>query len=197
MNDGTMTARGPYPLALAELVGRMRAYPGWAFRLEHGTYDDGQVEQLRLIITVRHHNSYRPLTCAYCSGPIPSRATQFHYPVPMVTFDRSSWLRWLRDRVADVHVHEDGEAIAFEYEADDGQRFVVRPFAPFHGPGRDPNRLVEVGIDPMEQRILQDGSQAKGDWIATDYVIHDDAEHALCIERSTDSPGCTPIQVLR
>lgn len=208
--DKRVVASGPYPHELADLVKRMRAYPGWKFHLEHGTYDDGQVTQLRLVITVHHHNSYHPTICDRCSGPVPSRLTQFHYPVPVVTFDRASWQRWLRDRVADVHVHEDGEAIAFEYSVErrtcahiggcqcsvETVRFLHRPFAPFHGPGRDPNRQVEVGVDPMEQRILQDGSQAKGDWLG-DGGIHDDERHTMDRGPFGDHATCTPIQVIK
>jgi hypothetical protein len=141
-----LSRSGSWPAELEDLVSRVRCYPGWEFRFEEGVYDDGQVTQLRLIITVSHVDSYEPRN---------PRRTHFHYPVPGVTYDRASWQRWLRDRVADVQVHEDGEWLRFAYQRpatweDDVVEVVERPFAPHHGPGRDPNRQVEVGVDPME-----------------------------------------------
>lgn len=182
----SMTSSAPWPYELDDLVSRARAYPGWRFRLEDGTFDDGQVSQLRLIITVRHYDSYHPER---------RRTTDFHYPVPAVTFDRASWQRWIRDRMGDVHVHEDGEALAFLYQRFDRDNEDVevleRPFQPFHGPGRDPNRNIEVGVDPMEARITQSGGRYPGYWWDGHHV-HDDAEHDLCYGNGR---GCKPVQL--
>lgn len=183
MSGRMMRSEAPWPTELADLVERARCYPGWTFHLEEGTYDDGQVSQLRLIITVDHHDSYHPNR---------RRTTAFHHPVPVVTWDRASWQRWIRDTVAAVHVHEDGEALAFAYTrpADNGAEVTVleRPFAPFHGPGRDPNRQVEVGVDPMEARVSQSGGRYPG-WWWDGHSIHDDDTHDRC------GGVCTPVQL--
>lgn len=180
-----MESTAPWPVELEDLVSRARAYQGWTFRLENGTFDDGQVTQLRLIITIRHVDSYHPEH---------GRTTEFHYPVPAVTFDRASWQRWIRDRVSDVHIHEDGEALAFIYRRPiiDGEQVEVleRPFAPFHGPGRDPNRNVEIGVDPMEARVSQSGGRYPGYWW-DGRVVHDDDVHDQAIAHR-----CIPVQLL-
>lgn len=183
-----MTSTAPWPVELEGLVLRARAYPDWSFRLEEGTYDDGQVTQLRLIITVNHHDSYHP------DRP---RTTQFCYPVPGVTYDRQSWQRWILDRIADVHVHEDGEALGFAYTRPMANgamvRVVERPFAPFHGPGSDPNRNVEVGVDPMTVRVRQDGGRYPGYWW-DGHEVHDDATHDR--ELSFGCANCVPVQLV-
>lgn len=187
-----MVSEAPWPTELEDLVLRIRCSYGWTFRLEYGTFDDDQVSQLRLIITVHHHDSYHPEN---------RRATQFHYPVPAVMFDRASWQRWIRDRMADLHVHEDGEALAFAYQrplsiadGDGGDVEVLeRPFAPFHGPGRDPNRNVEVGVDPMEARVSQWGGRYPGYWW-DGHLVHDDAEHDR--ELTFGNPTCIPVQLV-
>ena len=196
MSGRQMTQTGPWPTELEDLVGRARlAYPGWSMKLEEGTYDDGQVTQLRLIITVAHFDSYHP------ENP---RRTQFHYPVPVVAWDRASWQRWIRDMLALVHVHEDGEALAFAYErpvqdTETGEVIedvvvLERPFAPQHGPGRDPNRQVEVGVDPMEQRIAQWGGRYPG-WWWDGTTVHDDTVHDRdCRGQSYGPPRCIPVQ---
>jgi hypothetical protein len=193
-DERRMTASAPWPHELEDLVKRMRAYRGWAFKLMEGVFDEGQVEELRLIITVPHHDSYHPQE---------PRRTAFHYPVPMVVWDRASWQRWLGDMVDAVHIHEDGEAIAFEYEGfdKDGEtvRYLHRPFAPFHGPGRDPNRQHEVGIDPREARRAQEYQPFEyyqGWWVDPDGWVHDDAKHEKCRTGEAQGYLCTPVQRL-
>jgi hypothetical protein len=56
--------------------------------------------------------------------------------VPAASYDERSWRRWLLDQVLLVESHE-----ACEFFQIDGQR----PFAPNHGPGRDPYTILELG----------------------------------------------------
>lgn len=181
---GQVRAAGPYPVELVDLVNRISAYPDWRFYLKEGDYDDGQITQLRLIISLNHTDSYHPDRL---------RGTAFHFPVPVVVWNREAWQCWLRDRVADVHVHEDGENIAFTYE--DGEtEFKVRPFAPFHGPGRDQNRQVEVGVDPREQRVSQSGGRYPGWWYRAGLGVHDDETHD---REWVGPPSCIPVQLTK
>jgi hypothetical protein len=181
-----MTMTAPWPEELEDLVGRARAFTGWSFHLEDGAHDDGQVTGLRLLIVVRHYDSYHPER---------RRSTGFVYPVPAAVYDRASWQRWLFDRCMDLWRHETGEALAFAYRRErhgGGQVEVLeRPFAPFHGPGRDPNRNVEVGVDPMEARVRQDGGRYPG-WWWDGTAVHDDATH----DERCGSPRCTPVQLV-
>ncbi|MGH9095577.1 MAG: hypothetical protein ACRDXE_10490 [Acidimicrobiales bacterium] len=120
---------------------------GRAFSLHDGKWDDRAAAGPRLFITVHGADSF------HTERQRPN-GTAFLFPVPAVTYNRASWQRWLWDRVIDVHRHETGEAFRFVYRrpSRDGTNVEVaeHPFAPFHGPGRDPNRNVEVGVDPME-----------------------------------------------
>lgn len=188
----TITMSAPWPDELDDLVNRARHFEGWHFRLVDGTFDDGKVTGLRLIITVTGPDAYHPDGLR--------RAIAFHYPVPPVTYDRPSWQRWLFDRVLDVRRHTDGEGLSFEYRRPgpgrDGEAVVrERPFAPFHGPGRDPNRTVEVGVDPEEQRTLQDGSHAEG-WWWNGRQVHDDDGHDPACYGYGEGGWCIPVQVV-
>lgn len=192
-----MHQTAPYPDDLADLVSRAHGFDGWTFHLEDGTWDEGTVKGLRLIITIRHQNSY---------DHDEWRRTQFHYQVPITRWVRADWQRWIFDRCMDVWRHETGENLSFEYERPtwdaDGEaetrRVRERPFAPFHGPGRDPNRNVEVGIDPAEQRIAQEYlpyERYPGLWW-DGYIVHDDETHDRdCRGQSFGPPKCIPVHL--
>jgi hypothetical protein len=181
-----MVSSAPWPEELEDLVGRARCHTGWGFELVDSDWDDGAVSGPRLLITVRSVDAYHP------ERP---RGTVFLYAVPAVTFNRAAWQRWLWDRIIDTHRHESGEAFGFVYERQtaDGSTVTVmeRPFAPFHGPGRDPNRNIEVGVDVMEARVTQGGGRYAGHWW-DGRVVHTDAEHD---ERCAGLP-CTPVQLV-
>lgn len=190
MVDRRMLMSAPWPADLDDLVGRARCHDGWSFHLADGEWDDGFVTGLRLIITVRSVDAYHP------DRP---RGTSFLFPVPVATFDRGSWQRWLWDRVMDVHHHETGEAFGFAYHRpgwDGAMEVMERPFAPFHGPGRDPNRNIEVGVDPMEARVTQSGGIYPGYWW-DGHVVHTDRDHEDCRGQSYGPPRCVPVQVVK
>jgi hypothetical protein len=126
----TMTQTAPYPTELADLVENLTYRPSWRFTLEHK--DRGQGSQgLTLCIFTKGYDSYHP-----------ERGQNYgvvHYmPVPPAAFDRRSWQRWLFEQLVLVERHE-----AMEFFQVDGER----PYAPNHGPGRDPYVVHEYGVD--------------------------------------------------
>lgn len=120
----------PFPDGLARLVDQLEYRPGWTFDLRDLVRDPGS-EGLTLTITTRGYDSYHP-----------DRGENYrvnHYsPVPPATYKLEDWRRWLFDRLVDVETHE-----AAEFFVVDGDR----PYAPNHGPGRNPYTVVEYRDD--------------------------------------------------
>jgi hypothetical protein len=124
-----MTQRAPYPLALVSLVARLTYKPNWTFELKH-KWRDTKCEGLTLDITVREADSYGRFT-----GP--GTLDFLHViEVPAASYDYRAWQRWLFDRIVEVETHE-----AMEWFKIDGRR----PYAPHHGPGRNPYVIHEIG----------------------------------------------------
>lgn len=122
----------PWPMPLADLVGRVRYREGWTFDLRD--IDRGQESAgLTLIITVETVNSYPPHE--------PMRVAHL-MPVPPAAYDGRSWLRWLFEQCQLVDRHE-----GMEFFEIDG----VKPYAPHHQPGHDPYTVYELGTEE-EQR---------------------------------------------
>lgn len=122
------TQQAPYPFELADAVEEASYRPGWELRLED--LDRGQGSAgLTLVVTSLGYDTYHP-----------ERGETYrvmHYmPVPPAAFDRRQWERWLLDQLLLIEGHECCEFLVV------GGR---RPFAPNHGPGRDPYSLREVG----------------------------------------------------
>lgn len=137
----------PYPDGLADLVQKLEYRPGWEFYLEH--IDRGQgSEGLTFRVVSQGYDTYHP-----------DRGETYrvnHYMiVPAASFDRRAWQRWILEQLLLIEQHE-----AAEFMQIDG----VRPFAPNHGPGRDPYQLLEVGrVEDAETRFTGQhlpGSQA-------------------------------------
>jgi hypothetical protein len=120
------TNEAPFPFELQELVRSLRYRPGWTFSLDH--IDRGQGSKgLTFVVTTSVYDTYAP--------DQPMRVA--HYmPVPPASFDRGSWQRWMLDQLLEIEVHE-----ACEFFQIDGGR----PFAPNHGPGRNPYTIRELG----------------------------------------------------
>lgn len=140
MTEDAATARqyGPYPHALADIVGRLRYRPGWAFGLRdmkrdpadtHGAAAGG----LTLVVFADVDDAYEPDR---------RRPVNHYFPVPAATFNEAAWLRWLLDCVLLVEQHE-----ACEWFRLDGGDQDVRPFAPTHGPGENPYSIKELATD--------------------------------------------------
>jgi hypothetical protein len=125
-------ADNTFPL-LTALVKRITCKPGWSFAL----LDDK--DALRLVITVVGRDSHD-----YGSR----LAVQHLFPVPMATYNESTWRRWIFECCRGVENHELGE-----YFMVDGKR----PFAPLHGPGENPYMVHEFR-DLRAARTRQDGS---------------------------------------
>jgi hypothetical protein len=145
MTDLTQTA--PFPVALAELVSELRYKTGWTFTLEHLDRGQGSVG-LTLCILIYTPDAYHPEEF---------RLVMHYFIVPAAAYDRQSWQRWLLDRVLDVETHEACEFFQLVKTGDfvlkDGSRsdeHVKRPYAPNHGPGRDPYVIFDYASD--EQR---------------------------------------------
>lgn len=96
---------------------------------------------------------YDGTVCESCGSQVTDYRVRFLYPVPAATFDRATWLEWLMDCVEQTELHETREFFRLEWtEIVDGveTRRVEHPFAPNHGPGRDPYRRYSYATD--EQR---------------------------------------------
>lgn len=165
-----MRQYAPYPVELAELVSQVVYRPGWRFTLidrerdpasTHGAAAGG----LTLIIFADVHDSYHPQL---------RRPVNHFFVVPAATYDRRAWLRWLLERCLEVERHEacewfslsvpagpehhsqvDNETAipctcergADHFHDSPPQKRRERPFAPNHGPGRDPYTIVEYADD--------------------------------------------------
>lgn len=137
MGEIELKQHAPYPKALASLVERLTFKPGWSFYLEN--LDRGQgSEGLTLVIRVTGTNSYS-------TSPDDLPISVAHYMiVPAAAYDERAWLRWLFDQCLLVETHEAGEWFKL-----DGSR----PFAPNHGPGRNPYSILERGTEEDAQTL--------------------------------------------
>lgn len=120
---------------LAGIVEHVRCKPGWSFRLVD---EDGA---LRLVIRVSGYDSSRP------SERISMSVNHFQ-PVPMTTYNKKTWRRWIFEMCRRVENHELGEWFRIGDE---------RPFAPLHGPGEDPYTVHEFRPE-ADALTTQDGS---------------------------------------
>lgn len=120
----------PNPIILEELVAGLEYRPGWKFTLQD--IDRGQgSEGLTLDIVTSGYNSYHPER-----GP--NYSVHHLMPVPPAAYDRQSWQRWLLNCLLLVEQHE-----CCEFFQVNGKR----PYAPNHGPGRDPYIIFEYATD--------------------------------------------------
>jgi hypothetical protein len=139
MGDREMTQTAPFPHALDNVVRRLTFKPGWRFDLED--MDRGQGSKgLTLDISVTGPNSYDP-------DGLPIRVHHY-FIVPAAAYDERAWLRWVFDQCLLVEVHEAGEFFKI-----DGSR----PFAPNHGPGRNPYSILERGTEQDAHKLSGGG----------------------------------------
>lgn len=61
--------------------------------------------------------------------PTEMRHTQHEFVVPLATYNKSAWVRWVFDRIMSIEMHE-----TCEWFFVDGERI----YAPHHGNGWDP-----------------------------------------------------------
>lgn len=105
---------------LRALVSECRCKPGWSFFLR------GEEPALFLVINVEGVDSFNPEV---------ERDTDHYHPVPIATYNKESWQRWIFERCRGVENHELGEWLRFE---NPNAEVSERPFLPPHGPGEDP-----------------------------------------------------------
>lgn len=122
------TNAAPFPFELQELVRTITYRPGWRFSLDHVDRGQGS-EGLTLCVITQGYDTYAPE-----KGE--TYRVMHYMPVPPASFDRRSWQRWILDQILQIEVHE-----ACEFFQVDG----VRPYAPNHGPGRNPYTVLELG----------------------------------------------------
>jgi hypothetical protein len=131
-----MRQAAPYPRLLANAIGYLKYKPGWQFELTE--LDRGQgSEGLTLIICITCPDSYHPEKTMRVN----------HYMiVPAASYDERSWIRWLLEQILLVEQHE-----ACEFFQIGGHR----PYAPNHGPGRDPYTIMDQGTKEDAQTTFQ------------------------------------------
>jgi hypothetical protein len=135
-----MHQEAPYPVALGKWCEQVRYRPGW-YAVLHDDFPRDQVggrspgsdpeivgHGMTLKIYADVQDSYHPNL---------KRPVNHLFIVPAATYDDREWLRWLLDRFIDVESHEACEWFALA----DG----TRPYAPHHGPGRNPYVIHELG----------------------------------------------------
>jgi hypothetical protein len=155
MNEPTqipesMTQTAPYPHALQEVVDQAEYRPGWRLFLRHEVRDQGEIkgEGLTFCVSSLGYDTYHP-----------DRGEQYRvlhtFIVPAATYDKRAWTRWVLDCLLLIEQHETCEF----FQVAGG-----RPFAPNHGPGRNPYSIVELStVEDAETRFTGarvEGSQA-------------------------------------
>lgn len=158
MTDKDSRQYGPWPSELEALVAQVRYRHGWKFWLTDEERDPADTHGqaaggLTLTITTLTANSYHARECDTCGTTVADYRVRHLFPVPATTWDRQAWLDWLMDRIEDVERHEAREFFSLHRRKAQPNGWTCieeRPFAPNHGPGRDPYRRYTYATD--EQR---------------------------------------------
>lgn len=165
--NATVLQTAPDPAELRTLVAsvRYRTEDGWKVWVTD-EYDRGQgCTGTTLIVQTLGWDAYHPKRGR-------SYRVNHLFPVPAAAYNRQSWRRWVLDRIIEVETHEACEffTVVEDCERCNGTgRLLVRwglvtseedcrscggdgvvvthPFAPNHGPGYDPYRIVEYETD--------------------------------------------------
>ena len=138
-----MRQYAPFPEMLADIVDRAHYKPGWRITLENIERDNpdthsGGAGGLTLVIYALTPDAYNPID-------IPKRGVLHYFPVPAATYDERSWRRWVLDCLIKIETHEACEFFALAMGED--HDYMERPFAPNHGPGRDPYTIFDYASD--------------------------------------------------
>lgn len=143
----SMRQEAPFPTELADLVEKLDYRPGWRFELEHMDRGQGS-EGLTFKVLSLGYDTYHPERGE-------SYAVWHFFIVPAAAYDRRAWQRWILERLIEIETHECCEFMRVGRS---------RPFAPNHGPGRDPYQVLEVGtVEDAETSFRGDrdeGSQS-------------------------------------
>lgn len=133
-----MFTTAPWPEPLDQLVKGWTYKPGWDITLHDLPTTSEGVGGLRLYITSDTENSLDPKRRI---------RVRHEFIVPAATYKRSSWLRWLWDRVLDVERHEAGEFFRIDGE---------RVYAPHHGNGENPYITWQIGTQDEADKSAGD-----------------------------------------
>lgn len=127
----------PYPVELQEVVDQAEYRPGWQLRLEHLDRSQGS-KGLTFVVQSRGYDTYHP-------DRGETYGVLHYFIVPAAAYDRRAWERWVLDCLIEIETHECCEFL---------QVAGTRPFAPNHGPGRNPYSVIEVGrVEDAETRF--------------------------------------------
>lgn len=134
----------PYPKSLASLIQALRYKKAWKFTLDNDLIRDpkdthgAEGHGTTLIISIVTPDSYDPSR---------NRVVNHYFIVPAATYNVGSWQRWLLDCILKVEQHEACEFFTLSITDDQTEK----PFAPLHGPGEDPYRIVEYATDTQRR----------------------------------------------
>jgi hypothetical protein len=109
--------------ALDEIVYTRDVPPGKRFQLAR----DDEANYAVLYIFTLNPNTYRPEQM---------RHTRHEFVVPVATYNKENWIRWVFERIAGIEMHETCES--FQVNG-------VRIYAPHHGNGEDPYVVWHLG----------------------------------------------------
>lgn len=173
-----MRQYAPYPQILHDLVYdppmHLTVHPNWRFRLTDRIRDPadthiGEAGGLTFTVTAFTQDAY--------SDEL--RGVDHLFPVPAATYDRQSWQLWIKDCLLSIHDHEINEGLVFgegscacgwtakvnDRTAFDGTAKghtancpatrQERPFAPNHGPGRNPYKTFVYATDEQRRTSFQ------------------------------------------
>lgn len=115
----------PFPKDLEYLVEHVTYRDGWSFALHNMNRGQECIGlTLDVVALVRDSLSRDTIRVRHL------------FPVPAAAYNRSSWQRWLLDRVLDIEQHE-----ACEFFRINGERV----YAPHHSEGEDPYTIWMIG----------------------------------------------------
>jgi len=115
----TSSERGYLNETLVDLVKRLEYKPNWRMYIDFEQEDDGSGGWHFFIVSYTEDSI----------NPANFIRVRHGFLIPAASYNRNSWVAWLRSKFADVENHELGEFFKI-----DG----VREFAPHHGNGEDP-----------------------------------------------------------
>lgn len=121
--------------ALSEIVYTRDSPPGDRFRLVR----DDEHNYAVLYIFTLNPNTYRPEEM---------RHTRHEFVVPVTTYSKAAWTRWVFDRIVSIEIHEACES--FQTPGVDGK--LHRPYAPHHGNGEDPYAFWPGGTAEQKRK---------------------------------------------
>lgn len=148
MNKPTkMFQEAPFPYELADLVENIKYKPEWIFKLVDRDRGQESIGLTLVVTTLTHESIYNDDNDDTSFERWPLTRVNHFFIVPSASFNRSSWQRWLLDRVIEIETHE-----ACEFFRINGERV----YAPHHGEGEDPYTIWQVGTPEDAKKTFRD-----------------------------------------